>query len=156
MFRVNQLNLSWTDTILFVNHFLSVFMEKVAIKINPSVSTDTWKFYLLVLCPTSVSIQVCSNMFQDIYIPNNNNKKKLIKYSFIKYYCDIKDELLAKKKSKAVSQTSNKNIAVMLQTVCSAGPPQWTLLSQFLFTLCRFWVMPPEELDRQRCNDLMC
>lgn len=73
-------------------------------------------------------------MFQ--YIHNNN--KKLIKYSFIKYYCDIKDELIAKKKkSKAVSQTSNKNIAVMFQMVCSAGPAQWTLLSHFLFTLCR-------------------
>lgn len=58
-----------------LNHFLSVFMEKVAIKINPSVSTDTWKFYLLVLCPTSVSIQVCSNMFQDIYTQQQQQKK---------------------------------------------------------------------------------
>lgn len=71
--------------------------------------------------------------------PTTTTTKKLIKYSYIKYYCDVKDELLAKKKrkSKAVSQTSNKNIAVMFQMVCSAGPPQWTLLSQFLFTLCR-------------------
>lgn len=50
-------------------------MEKVAIKINPSVSTDTWKFYLLVLCPTSVSMQVCSNMFQDIYTQQQQQKK---------------------------------------------------------------------------------